>query len=559
MNRRVARPRGWALAVLLFFLAQLGLAQPAPAYAAKQDGTVRVLLTQLNLLNRLDIGIYGAYSLEDRFTFQRGAVLRMMAEKERILLFYEGLTLDAGPQIILRRHAAPEGLENGLRLQGGLNLCEGDLQVSVQKGQLRAILTIGVEDYLKGVVPYEMSDSFPLEALKAQAVAARTYALKRLKPNEAFDLYDNTNDQVYKGYDSANRNAVAAIEATRGLCASYGNALAECYYTASNGGWTESIANAWGRADQPYLKINEDRYDIENPESPVREARLKKQLAAGMAYNDALTQTLRQGVLQATGHTAPDPLAMQAVQLQTIQAVEVRAPKHKNGRVYTALRITLTANYVQPMQSPASNPDQAAAAATAGAATTAVTLEIPIFPYMENALGLSINANDNEVWSVEETAEEFVIRARRYGHGVGMSQRGAQWMAKTYDWGYEKIVQFYYPGVALVKKAETAMAPPPLNETFLITPGPIPTPTPKPTLMPLLQTPAPGQSVVYVREINRNSSLNLREKPDLTSAIITQLYWGQPLLVTEKLPSGWLRVKTDAIEGYVMEKFVNAQ
>lgn len=95
--------------------------------------------------------------------------------------------------------------------------------------------------YCLGVVPYEMSDSFPLEALKAQAVAARTYALRSQNPTQPYDLVDTTNDQVYRGYVPGNDRTERAIRETRGVCGFYRDQLAQCYYSASNGGQTELV------------------------------------------------------------------------------------------------------------------------------------------------------------------------------------------------------------------------------------------------------------------------------------------------------------------------------
>ena len=80
------------------------------------------------------------------------------------------------------------------------------------------------------------------------------------------------------------------------------------------------------------------------------------------------------------------------------------------------------------------------------------TLELDIFPTAEQALGLDITAHyDNELWSVRETGDSFIIEARRFGHGVGMSQRGAQWMAAEHGKTYQEIIAFYYPGLTLMR------------------------------------------------------------------------------------------------------------
>jgi hypothetical protein len=129
-------------------------------------------------------------------------------------------------------------------------------------------------------------------------------------------------------------------------------------------------------------------------------------------------------------------------------------------------------------------------------------------------------------------------------------------MAKTYSWTYEQILRFYYPGISLRTRDIKQHTRAPLQADFLSTPGPIPTATPRPTLMPLTQTPAPEQWVVAVHGVSRNSTLNLREQPNLSGKVLVQLYYSQRLLVLESLPDGWLHVRTDVLEGYVMEQYV---
>ena len=171
-------------------------------------------------------------------------------------------------------------------------------------------------------------------------------------------------------------------------------------------------------------------------------------------------------------------------------------------------------------------------------------------------LSLGINGMNNEIVTVEEGEKDFVIAARRYGHGVGMSQRGAQWMAKQYHWTYDQILRFYYPGLAF-RKTDTQVTPAPaLSAKYLTTPGPAASPTPRPTLMPVTQTLQPGEWLAIVNQIGQNSYLNLRAQPSTDSDVLRQLYYGQQLIVTEKLNDDWLRVKTDGAEGYVMAQFV---
>ena len=97
---------------------------------------------------------------------------------------------------------------------------------------------------------------------------------------------------------------------------------------------------------------------------------------------------------------------------------------------------------------------------------------------------------------------------------------------------------------------------PSIEFIYRATPGPRPTATPRPTLMPVSLKTDSQEVLVIVDGIAEDSTLNLRAGPDTASDIITRLYYGQKLAVMETAADGWLHVRTDVIEGYVMEKYV---
>lgn len=531
---------------------------------AAEPGSIRVLLSQQASPSQMEVGIYGSYLLNDSLSFQRGSTLRIVAQGTGLMVYYEGLIHRAGPRVILKRYGGDEGLENGLRLSGSLNLHEGDLHLTVDQGSIRAILHIGIEDYLKGVVPYEMADSFPLEALKAQAVTARSYALRSLRSDRDFDLYDTPDDQVYRGLDAGHSQAIEAVRQTQGIAISYQGKLAQTFYSASNGGQTESAYHAWGREQLPYTRITPDPYDLENPASQVRRFDISKQWAPGSAGEEALDQMLRQALAKKL--ELPDAESVEVRQVIGLKAV---APRYDApSQLMTRLRFDLLVNVreIADAQQQAnafavaasSPPEPAAATAAYGPwkqKEEPVSIELDIFPGVEQSLGLSINSRDNEIVRVEEDAERFIIISGRHGHGVGMSQRGAEWMAKTYAWNHSQILAFYYPGTELRQYQTQPAERPRLAPSFLTTPGPPPTPTPRPTLVPLSQTPAPGQWLVEVTGIARNSTLNLRAQPSLGSEVLQLLYYGQRLLVISEQADGWLNVRADGLSGWVMASF----
>lgn len=548
------------LLVSIFFVPSAGAAKAGP-------GSIRVLLSAYSEQNQMSLGIYGSYLINDTLMLQRGAKVRITCDQQHIRLYYEGAVFQMGESVRLIRHAAPQAEENGLRIGEELNLYEGDLHIRVQDGRLWPVLHIGIEDYLLGVVPHEMADSFPLEALKAQAIAARTYGLRGLRTDRDFDVYDSTLDQVYRGFNPDNTRAHEAVRGTAGIALVYGQELAQCLYTASNGGQTESAANAWGREAISYLLVKEDPYDAENPLSITRRYRVPRMGERLDASLKALLTNTLLPKMQTLGYdSSPD-----YVQILEVASVVADSPRFGEGsRLMTRLHFDL---WVQGRRRAVSAEEEVALFSQASPPPEQTTdspwgpmmrlpepvrLSFNFYPELERLLDLSINIRENEVLDVLEEPDSFVIRTGRYGHGVGMSQRGAEWMASHYNKSYRDILAFYYPGTAEKTYATVPAARMPISQDFLTTPGPRPTSTPRPTLVPLSQTPAPGQRVVYVRGISRNSSLNLRETPNLSAGIVQQLYYDQALLVLEDLPDGWLKVQADGLLGYVMASYTQS-
>ena len=129
----------------------------------------------------------------------------------------------------------------------------GTLMIKNIDGKLTVINDIDLESYIKGVVPVEMSPSWEYEALKAQAIAARSFALANLgkQSRNGYDLKDNTEDQAYGGASSETKITTKAVEETDGLVLTYDMKIISAYYFASAGGMTRT--SIWG-SDLPYLR-----------------------------------------------------------------------------------------------------------------------------------------------------------------------------------------------------------------------------------------------------------------------------------------------------------------
>ncbi len=581
----------WLIPVLLASAQEL-----KPSGAREQN--VRVLLSRLKLDDRMDITITSPYQLllsnGTLMYLHSGSELTFLLKDSGIYLYYQDMSLHAGEHVTLKRVGEENDNKQGFYLTNFPALYMGDLQLDIVDNALRAILTIHVEDYLLGVVPYEMNNSFPLEALKAQAVAARTYALRNQNQYDVYDVVDTTNDQVFKGYIAGNEQAEQAVLETRGICGFYKGKLAQCYYSASNGGQMELVETVWpGDEDFSYYTFGDDPYDLANPESLVRQFKINKQYMHNETAPYALRSLLAEklgAVLEANGFDA----SAESVRVDRVNDVIVDTPNTSGSKLMTMLHLTLEistrSRHDDLINVVDQNPDEVSLFAVNEAqeivaetmpfipsvplaptpspepeygpfvsAEHPIVLDIPIFPEAEDALGLDVIGNyENEIWNVVEDESSFTIEARRYGHGVGMSQRGAQWMAGHYNMHYEEILGFYYPGMELRQYSQQKRSYTTVDEAFALTPAPAPSPTPRPTLMPATQPVMDGQWYAEVTEIAEDSSLNLRAEPSLNADILMRIYKGQRLLVLERCPQeGWVHVKTDAAEGYVMESYLS--
>ena len=142
----------------------------------------------------------------------------------------------------------------------------GTIRVDKVGKRLRAINVVGLEQYLAGVVPAEVPDDWPDEVLKAQAVAARSYALATRKVGGAFDLFPDVRSQVYRGVDEEEDSTNAAVDETAGEVLTYGGRVIIAYFHSTSGGRTASVEDVWpGSKPTPYLTGVDDPYDTISP------------------------------------------------------------------------------------------------------------------------------------------------------------------------------------------------------------------------------------------------------------------------------------------------------
>src|SRR5215217_6757046 len=172
-----------------------------------------------------------------------------------------------GPGLLTLKGRAGNGRTDGT-YRGALEFRGGTF------GGVNAINALPVDEYVKGVIPLESPASWPIEALKAQAVAARTYALTTNKGGDGFDHYPDTRSQVYGGAGAEQPSTNAAADATAGQLVTYDGVPVPTYFFSTSGGRTEDVENTTlGFAPRDWLKSVEDKYDSVSPKhrwGPIR-------------------------------------------------------------------------------------------------------------------------------------------------------------------------------------------------------------------------------------------------------------------------------------------------
>jgi len=450
MFGRLQKMTAALLAVLMVFGLQLGYASPVENVQVRsaplkqnsitKDGMVRVYLSSLGNPSTLDLTVKGQYRMSGGMTLSNGTQLRITFSSStgEIKVALNGQVFSAGKTFSLLRSSASEN--NGILIsqsRDSTNPYPGDMSFeAIHDGRdytLYVIAHVYIENYLYGVLPYEMGNSSGIEALKAQAVAARTYTVRMMDTRAygRYDVKDTTSDQVYRGTPSGNANCKAAVDATKGIVLMYGNEYITTFYSASNGGQTEISRNG---TSYPYMKVKDDPFDYANPASTVKKKVIyshlnhasNPQALIALLKNRAVSALKRMGYSTTSGN----------IQLNGLTNITPHSPMYAApSRLYTKLDFSYTVTMVNGV----------------GQTDTIALVEtIGVFDELESLLDMSIQSGSNELWSVSKQSDSFVLQARRYGHGMGMSQRGAMYMNKL-GYSYDQILGFYYDGCTRVK------------------------------------------------------------------------------------------------------------
>ena len=235
------------LALFISITVSLNLLWAFPVQGAMDYSTMRVVLSSLGTPSSVSLIVQGSYSLSgEDISLSSGTQYTLSRQGDSIILQDDRKKWDLGKRCMFERQDA--SYDTGIRVcNTAYGWCHylGNMEVRIAEEGVRLINHIYLEQYLYGVIPYEMSNAWPLEALKSQAVTARTYAVRCKNPSADYDLGDTVSNQIYKGYDGTKTRCIQAVDETAGQVVAWHDAFAGTYYTASNGGRVQSTANHW--------------------------------------------------------------------------------------------------------------------------------------------------------------------------------------------------------------------------------------------------------------------------------------------------------------------------
>ena len=178
-------------------------------------------------------------------------------------------TYNVGPGLLVRNHRLQSPVAfycSGGPLTWGGRAYHGTLVVSSGSGRLAVVNAVDLEDYVRGVIGDEMPHRWPLAALEAQAVAARSYALAVMHPGRRFDLYADDRSQVYGGMGAETPGTLYAATQTEGRILTWDGRVARTFFFSTSGGRTADVRDVWPKlGDIPYLRSVPDPYDGDSP------------------------------------------------------------------------------------------------------------------------------------------------------------------------------------------------------------------------------------------------------------------------------------------------------
>jgi stage II sporulation protein D len=373
----------------------------------------------------LDLHIQGTYFTTDPTLFlQEGVNYHITAKNGKFIVEGGGSKYEMTGSLVL----VPEHYDTSHYVSINNRPYLGAMEIRLENNHLRPVNQLLIEDYLKGVVPYEVSPSWNQESLKAQTLAARTYTYTHYKK----EMDDTTRFQVYGGYKWYS-STTKAVEETRGEVITYNNQLIEALYSSSNGGITENNANVWGGTPYSYFPIKQDPYDPINPwELSIYKTQIDldtinwdmPNVWEQLEEKDSQIAANMKNWLNNNGYGGE-------IKILSIPRFEISNQRNQSNRaIKGSIEIEFLAKLLEG---------------------TILYHKLSLQDVPVSTLRSMIGGTRFKSFltdSLNERNEVYTLKGKGYGHGVGMSQWGAYRMGlngKT----YQEILQFYFPGTKI--------------------------------------------------------------------------------------------------------------
>ena len=444
---------------------------PTPAALARgREPQMRVLLLENT---RLSLRSDGAQPLRVQGLpggERRPQRLQLSLQGTRLSANVDGRSMALRPSTLLTvQNDDPRGIWLGSHRYRGV------LRISGRGGRLRVVNSLGIETYLASVVGSEMPHRWPLAALQAQAVAARTYALKQRSRGGAWDVKATVASQVYRGAESETPSTRQAVASTRALVLVHGGRLIDAVFHSSSGGVTEASGMVW-RRQHPYL-VSVPDHDQHSPvhrwEQWFNPSGLRQRLPEtdGLQAVEVLSRSGSGRVRQARLRGPRGSLVLSGADL-----------RKRLGLKSTLVSFEMVTGGQRP---PASFPVRSRTTQASGGSridriTAAVARQGPGRPPLLVAPP-PVLVSKASVGRWSGSGLQLLVKGQGYGHGVGMSQWGAHGLAEQ-GADFRAILQHYYRGAEVVPyrphfDPSLALKPPtkPLWREAQVSPfGPVP-------------------------------------------------------------------------------------
>ncbi len=324
---------------------------------------------------------------------------------------------------------------NGKTYRGGIGANRSAIS------DMAAVNYLMMDHYMYGILPKEMSGSWPIEALKAQAVVARNFAISSFDKHEdeGYDLCDTTDCQVYGGYSVEALASNLAVDESSGDLLYYNNELVTGYYHSNSGGKTASIDNVW-TAPSPYLISVEDPYSIGSPNTDWVVMMTPEEITNKLSDKNYFIGDLKSIKVSevASDGRVQEILFNGTKGIATLKKEEVR--KVFGYRTFKSIWFEVLTDDVMSV---ANNSLYSKVALSDAKVYNGSTKK----PLISNS-AVSVLGVEGRV-SVDMSPSTYTFAGHGFGHGIGMSQWGAKNMA---DLGksYEEILYHYYSGTQII-------------------------------------------------------------------------------------------------------------